>query len=159
MELETDRLLIRSLHLHDAEFILDLVNSPGWQKFIGDRNLQSVADSKNFIQIILDTPDKEYYTVLLKEGNIPVGVLSFMKREYLEYFDFGFALLPNFGKKGYAFEASAELLKELRKKHKTILATTLNSNINSIRLLEKLGFSFQYQMERDGEKLKLFALG
>jgi RimJ/RimL family protein N-acetyltransferase len=42
---ETERLLLRPFNTDDAPFILELVNSPGWLQFIGDRNIHSIEDA------------------------------------------------------------------------------------------------------------------
>ena len=36
----TDRLTIAQFALADTDFIIELVNSPGWLEFIGDRNIK-----------------------------------------------------------------------------------------------------------------------
>ena len=39
--LKTERLQLRQFTLDDSEFIIRLLNSEGWLKFIGDRNVQT----------------------------------------------------------------------------------------------------------------------
>lgn len=51
--LETERLTMRPISSDDAEFILELYNSPKFIEFIGDRNIkntemQPITSSKNF---------------------------------------------------------------------------------------------------------------
>ena len=49
--LETERLRIREVEADvDAEFTLALLNSPKFIQFIGDRNVRSVEESRDFIQ-------------------------------------------------------------------------------------------------------------
>ena len=48
--IETDRLLIRPLSIVDDDFILELVNSEGWLRFIGDREVGSIEDARAYIQ-------------------------------------------------------------------------------------------------------------
>lgn len=62
METESKRLILRPLNLNDANFIFELVNSDGWLRFIGDRNVKSQKDAENYILNILDREDT-YYTV------------------------------------------------------------------------------------------------
>lgn len=143
--IQTERLIIKELDLNDADFIFKLLNSPGWLQFIGDRNIHSLEDAKNYL---LNGPMKSYkkhgfglYLVqLLKEG-IPIGIAGLLKRDYLNGPDLGFAFLPEFEGKGYAFESSDAIMKQ----SKVILgleriqAVVLPENQRSIRLLEKLG--------------------
>ncbi len=34
---ETSRMILRKLTREDAAFVLEIVNSPGWLRYIGDR--------------------------------------------------------------------------------------------------------------------------
>jgi RimJ/RimL family protein N-acetyltransferase len=81
-------------------------------------------------------------------------LISFLKRDYLEFFDLGFAFLPEYARQGYAYEASEAVLHRMMQdpKHHTVQATTLPSNQASINLLGKLGF--QFQEERIDEDIK-----
>ena len=50
MILETDRLTLRKLTLADAPFIYELVNSPNWLEYIGEKNVKNLKDAENYIQ-------------------------------------------------------------------------------------------------------------
>lgn len=43
LTLETKRLLIRPIEISDAELMLQLLNTEGWLKYIGDRNVYSIT--------------------------------------------------------------------------------------------------------------------
>ena len=105
---------------------------------MGDEN-----QAKAYIERIQNTPDFEYMTVTLKEENIPIGVVSLIKRTEYEYPDIGYALLPPYMKQGYAYEATSSLIKQVWASGITtcLLAITKPDNLSSLRLLEKLGFS------------------
>jgi len=150
----TSRLSLKGLTLNDAEFIKDLVNTPGWLKFIGERNVKSNEDAVNYIQKILDNPNARYWVVRLIDTSEAIGVVTLIKRDYLEHHDIGFAFLPQHTGKGYAYEATNTILSALEQK--TMLAITIKENTNSISLLEKLGFSFSKQLEQDNEQLQLY---
>ena len=113
--IETERLIICHLSEGDSEFILELLNSPGWLKFIGNKNVKTKTDAKNYI---INGPLKSYavngfglYLVKLKIINTPVGICGLIKRESLEDIDIGFALHPEYEGYGYACEAAAAVLK------------------------------------------------
>ncbi|HMT30547.1 MAG TPA: GNAT family N-acetyltransferase [Bacteroidia bacterium] len=158
LSLSTPRLTINPISINDYAFIQSLLNTPGWIQFIGDRKIHSEEAAKNYLQKILDNPNVHYWIVRLKDGGVPIGIVTFMIRNYLEDYDFGFAFLPEYGKQGFAFEAASEVLKELKKnpEYKQILAITLPENISSINLLERLGFMYDKNILIDNEELKLF---
>jgi [ribosomal protein S5]-alanine N-acetyltransferase len=156
--ISTTRLTLSPLKLNDKAFIFNLVNTPNWIKFIGDRNVYFLEDAANYIQKILDNPDAHYKIVRLKETAQPIGVITLIKRHYLDHHDIGFAFLPDFYKKGYAFEATNTVLEDIisDKTHSQILATTLKDNINSILLLEKLGLTYQKDILVGDDELMVF---
>jgi len=156
----TNRLLLQTLTETDAAFILELVNTAGWIRFIGDRNIKNIDDAVNYIRKILSNPSITYWVVTLKETDVPVGLVTFIKRDYLDHPDIGFAFLPAYNNQGLAFEATKEVLNDLLNsgKYPTILATTIPDNIASINLLQKLGLFFSREITYEGLALKLFCI-
>lgn len=154
----TDRLFLERLSENDNDFILELLNTDGWIKFIGDRNIKTTEDAVAYIQKIKENANITYWTTKLKDTKIAIGVITLIKRENLEYEDIGFAFLPDYSNKGYAFEASMAVLKFLATKKSIfyILAETLPENINSIKLIEKLGLRFEKTIEIDDEILNIY---
>lgn len=158
-KLATRRLLFDLLKEDDHEFILSLLNSKGWLQYIGDRNVHSKEGSIDYIKRIKSTPDLFYWLVRLKDSKAPIGIISFLKRSYLEHFDIGFAFLPDYNGHGYAYEAAKKVLSVASKKpeYATILATTVPQNIRSIRLLEKLGLHFENEIEVQNATLHIYS--
>lgn len=155
----TLRLQLTPINLSDADFIAELLNSPGWLKFIGDRQVHNNQEAQLYIQKILERTDVLYWVVSLKENNTPIGVITFIQRNYLEHPDLGFAFLPAYTHQGYATEAAGVVLNDLLKngRYHQVLATTVPANINSIRLLTQLGFIFSREFEHDNQTLHLYA--
>jgi RimJ/RimL family protein N-acetyltransferase len=153
---KTNRLKLRKLKEEDCSFIFELVNSEGWLKFIGDRNVLNENDSLKYIKNILNK-DKVIYLVVTLKDNTQIGIITLIKREHLEFYDIGFAFLPSYYNNGYAFEASNAVLNYIKNStdFRTILATTIPKNISSIKLIEKLGLSF-YKTEN--QELSLYKL-
>ncbi len=154
----TQRLTLTPVNENDNEFITQLVNTKEWIEFIGERNIHSKSDALQYIKKLIQTPNLIYWVVRNKEDFTPMGIISFLKRDYLDCFDLGFAFLPGFYGKGYAYESAQFVLIEVTKfsKHKKILATTLSHNSKSIKLLQKLGFVFQENFGSDKEKLQVY---
>ncbi len=162
--LETARLILRQFELTDAKFIVELVNTPGWLEFIGDRNIRTDEAAIHYLQ---NGPMKSYEEngfglsmVELKDGT-PIGMCGILRRDTLESPDIGFSFLPAFMGKGYAFEIADATLNYAKTKLNVgpILAITLPTNIKSIRLLEKIGLKFKktvYAPDKD-EELMLFS--
>ncbi|MGB4845717.1 MAG: GNAT family N-acetyltransferase [Ferruginibacter sp.] len=157
--IETERLVLNRLILTDAEFIYNLVNTAEWIKFIGDRNIKTIANSHNYIERILGNRNIVYWTVKLKDNFTSIGIITFIKRDYLDHHDIGFAFLPQYAGRGYAYEAAKVILDNVLNSgmHKVILATTISENKNSIRLLIKLGFHFIKEITPDKEKLLVYS--
>lgn len=121
-----------------------MLNTEGWLKFIGNRNVNTIDDANNYIEKITNLKNIIYWTAKRKSDNLNIGIITLIKRDNLEHFDFGFAFLPDFGKKGYAYEASKIILDRLMQEpqFKTMLAVSIPDNINSLKLLEKLNFIY-----------------
>ena len=151
---KTERLVLTPLSLEDWEFVKELVNTDGWIRFIGQRNIRSREDAETYIRKIIDNPATSFW--VMKSGHQKLGVLSFIQREYLPAPDIGFALLPVHEGKGYAYEAATGLLKLVENEYAAIYATTIPSNTKSIALLNKLGLQFEKEITIEQEKLNVY---
>ena len=147
----------------DAEFIFELLNTPKFIKYIGDRDVRSVEQASEFIENRYRQSYRDHgfglYTVELKEKGMLVGICGFVKRDHFKFADVGFAFLPEFEGKGYGFESTNALLDYGRVKlgFTKVLAITSQDNDVSGKLLEKLGFTFDRIFTTpDGEDVKLF---
>lgn len=161
---ETDRLLVRPCTVEDAPFYLELLNSPKWIANIGDRNVHSVEDAKNYI---LEKVSPQFvksgygtYVVVRKTDGVKLGTCGLYDREGLEGLDIGFAFLPAHEGKGYAYE-SAEALKRVAIEKfniRHIKGITTLQNVGSQRLLEKLGLTHvdMIRIPNDDEELMLY---
>ena len=156
----TERLVLNELSLNDIEFITELVNTAEWIKFIGDKNIRTQEDARAYIQKIIDNPNANYWVVRLLNQNISIGIITFIKRDYLEHYDIGFAFISKYTGKGYAYEATTTVLNDVTKdsNHKHILATTVRENTNSIKLLEKLGFRFKKEIKNGNDLLVIYSI-
>ena len=161
--LDTERLVLRRFTLDDAQFVLTLLNEPSFLRYIGDKNVRNLEDAR---QYILNGPIATYdrynfglYAVQLKESQTPIGMCGLLKREEFSSPDIGFAFLPDFWNKGFAFEAAAAVLQDARDRLKLqrILAITSLDNDASIKLLQRLGFGFErVTTTHNGEQVNIF---
>ncbi|WP_341216281.1 GNAT family N-acetyltransferase [uncultured Wocania sp.] len=163
---ETERLIISKVTLKDAPFFLELMNTPHWLKYIGDRNIRSVKDAEEAIKNSHLKSYKDngfgFYKVLLKaENNKTIGTAGLIKRDELDDVDIGFGFLPEYEGKGFGFEVSVEIMKLAKSefKLKKVVAITNPDNHNSIKLLEKLGLVFEKRINpfEEDKELLLFA--
>ncbi|HNU87546.1 MAG TPA: GNAT family N-acetyltransferase [Ferruginibacter sp.] len=161
---ETRRLVLSRLTLGDAPFILELVNDPSWIRFIGDKNVHTLKAAKEYIK---NGPQKSYaqlgfglYAVKLKRSGKAIGMCGLLRRDTLDDADIGFAFLPKYTGKGYAFESAETVLKHAHEslKMKRILAITSIDNASSVKLLERLGFCLlkRVRLTPGSEELNLF---
>jgi RimJ/RimL family protein N-acetyltransferase len=163
--LETKRLILREVSADDAEFMLDLLNQPSFIKYIGDRNVHTVDESKEFIETryVKSYRDNGFglYAVELKDLGTVIGICGFVKRDTLPEPDIGFAFLPQFCGQGFAVEAAEGSMKygEETLGFTKVLAITTQDNESSGKLLLKTGFKFveSVKMPHDDEELKLFS--
>jgi ribosomal-protein-alanine N-acetyltransferase len=161
----TERLILRPLTSEDAEFILELVNDPSFIQNIGDRNVRTLDDAKRYIT---NGPVASYakngfglYLVELKDIGEPIGMCGLIRRSMLNDVDIGYAYLPRYWSKGYAIEAALAMKQYARDVIglKRMVAVVDPQNTGSIRLLEKLGMTFErmVKLAEDDIELKLFS--
>lgn len=161
--IETERLSLEMGQLHDTDFIFKLLNSPTWIQFIGDRGIRTEDDARAYIENNLIRSYQEngfgLYKMVLKESRIPIGLCGFIKRDYLDHADFGFAILPAYENQGYTYEAAKAILEygTTTLKLNPILAITTPENSKSRYLLEKIGFTEQASI-RPGNAKREFLL-
>ncbi len=161
---QSSRVLLRPLTLHDASFVLELMNQPSYHRFIGDRGVRDVAGAMDYIQTrFIESYEKNGYGLyaVVQLGTATLtGICGLVKRETLPGPDLGFAFLPSYWSQGLAKEAAQATMHYARTSLglEKLLAVTHPENEPSIRLLQKLGFTFQdvIQFPGDDETLKLF---
>jgi [ribosomal protein S5]-alanine N-acetyltransferase len=164
--IETERLILRYLSQDDAEFMLELLNDPSFIQNIGDRKIRSLDGAKVYIK---NGPVASYaqhgfglYLVELKETGESIGICGLIKRDVLDDVDIGYAFLPRYWSKGYAIESALAVKQYARDVVglKRIVGITDPRNAGSIRVLEKLGMTYQKMVKLavDDIELKLFSV-
>jgi RimJ/RimL family protein N-acetyltransferase len=163
--LSTNRLNIRELTTDDAPFILRLLNEASFIHFIGNKGVRDIEGAR---QYILNGPMASYqqngfglYLVNRQTDGVALGMCGLLKRDSLSHVDIGFAFLPEFWNKGYAFESASAVMnygKDVLKLTR-IVAITNKDNDSSAKLLEKLGLRFDrlIKLSNDQGETRLFS--
>ena len=159
--LETEKLKLRELTLDDTSFIIELVNSTGWLKYIGDRNIKTTEQAKGYLK---NGPIKSYqengfglWLVETKDNKNPIGMCGILHRDYLDNPDIGFAFLPEYIGMGFGFEAATGTISLAKNQlnFSSICAITMPDNVASIKLLEKIGMKFIKSISPPGSQEEL----
>jgi len=144
--LETERLRLRPFRDSDAPMVLELLNDPGWLRFIGDRKVRSLDDARGYVRKLHETYERHdfgLYMVERKDDHEPLGMCGLVKRDTLRDPDLGFAFLARHRGAGYAEEAARATLRHAANDLglPRLAAVVTPGNERSASLLEKLGFA------------------
>jgi ribosomal-protein-alanine N-acetyltransferase len=163
--LETARLRLRHFSLDDAGVILRLLNEPSFIENVEDKGIRTLDQARAYLR---DGPMASYTKhrfglnrVELKESGVVIGMCGLLKRDSLDDAEVGYAFLPEFFGNGYAMESASAVVADGRRTFglTRLLAVTNAGNDASIRVLEKIGFSFKKMLKlfANEPEIKLFA--
>ncbi len=161
LSFETERLILKSTSIEDAPFFLELYNTPKWIQFIGDRNVRTVKQAEEWIRtkIMRQFERLGYgnYVLIRKSDHVKIGASGLYDREGVEGIDLGFALLPEYEKQGYAYEAATRIKEAAFNTFslEKLSAIATVDNTASQRLLEKLRFTFQKRIVLPNDVVEL----
>lgn len=145
-ELESGRLFYRNITVKDAEALFMIRTDKEVMRFMDTESMMSLKESEKLIDSIGES---------FKSGNgISWGVVEKSEDKLIGYFgiwridakncrgEIGYALHPDFWGKGYMHEAAENLIRfGFNELHLHSIEANVNPlNINSIKLLEKIGF-------------------
>jgi len=161
---QSERLIISPTLEKDAELIYQLMNTPKFIKYVGDRQLYSVEDAEKYIQDKmlpqLHSLGYSNYSLINKKNGAKIGICGLYDREGIDGIDIGFGILPEYEGLGYAFESSSRIIKAAFDKLEItkIKAITNKHNISSQRLLIKLGFKLKgiIMLPNENDELLLY---
>ncbi len=146
--LHTERLTLREFTPDDADFIIKLVNTPKWLAYIGDKQIKTKTHADTYIKDLQASYKKDgfgLWLIALKADETPIGMCGLVNRDSLEDIDVGFALLPDYEEQGYAYEAAKATMHYAKTSLNIdkIVGITNTENLGSIKLLNKLGLSYE----------------
>lgn len=162
---ESPRIRLETFTTADTAFIIRLLNTPGWIKYIGQRHVHTEDDALEYLKRVswdlYDQNGSGLFKVVLKEIDSPVGITSLLFRDYLPCPDIGYAVLPEYAGSGIATEAARLMLgyAQTALQVKNTCAITLPENSASVSVLQKLGMTPRGEITTpEGETLSLYLL-
>lgn len=160
--LETERLILRPMVVTDAPAFFALDTDPDVYRFTGESPPTSVAEVE---QRIASYPDYKDYgfgrmACVLRKTSDTIGFCGLKKLPELDgEIDIGYRLTPAHWGQGLATEASLTMMQfgfdtlNLTR----IIGLVDPANQRSIRVLEKLGMTYERDIEYFGQPAKRFA--
>lgn len=163
-ELTTARLALRRLDLDDAPFIVELLTQPSFLANIGDRGVRNVEDAYRYLRegplAMYEKSGFGLWLVQRATDGAAMGTCGLLRRDILPDVDIGYAYLPEYWGRGYAYEAADAVLKHAARKFALarVVAVVSPGNRGSIRVLEKLGMQFErmFSMSPDEPDVRLY---
>ena len=164
--IETERLNLREVSEADAAFVLELLNDPDFVRNVADRGVRTLEDARRYIAERFTAGYRRdgfgFWLVEPKDACAPAGICGLVKRDALPGIDVGYAFLPPFRSKGYAYESASAVVAYARDALglKRVYAIVNSDNAISIRVLEKLGMKFErmVSLAPDEPSVRLFAV-
>lgn len=163
--LDTARLRLRTLTLDDAGIYLQVMNTPLFHRWIGDRQIRSEAQAREALAVgpltMQSMRGYSLYLVERKSDDAVIGMCGLIKRETLQDVDLGYAYLPAYAGQGYATEAAAGVLAHARRLGlRRVVAITSPGNDASDAVLRKVGMRFEkiVKLTAEDKGTQLFAI-
>ncbi|QUH31938.1 GNAT family N-acetyltransferase [Vallitalea guaymasensis] len=154
----TERLNLRTFKLIDRDFLYELDNNKVVNKFrsTDERTMDFCIEQINNWNSRYNNDLLNVYLIELRENKVPVGLI-FLVRKDNNRIELGYRLLDIHWGRGYCSEACNLLLIEYFKRNNdNVYAETHAKNINSIKLLSKLGFEeIEYSWEYNCREFQL----
>lgn len=162
--IETERLLIRPFTLEDIEPSYAMNLDAEVSKYTADGGVVSKAEiERRIIENVFGDYEKHGFgrlAVELKGENKFIGFTGLKYLEDLKEVDLGYRFMKAYWGKGIATEsarASVKLGFETLRLNK-LIAMALPENTSSIRVLEKLNFSFEKDIIEGNQQARLYSL-
>lgn len=162
----TARLYLPRLTLDDAPLMLAIWNDPDFVRYVGDRGIRTLADTRTTLQqgVLRLYSDHGYgpYAMVLRGTGKSIGICGLFKRDSLDDPDIGFAILPDYRGLGYVFEAAQSVVAYARDQLSVprVAAIVAPENAASVSLIRKLGLEFErmHRLPGDADDVALYAM-
>ncbi len=161
--MDTERLLLRKVASADAKSLWAIWSDPAVTKFMNISNFTHEEQALEMIELLNQLANEHRairYSIIEKIGNCIIGSCGFNNVDFDKATaEIGYDLAKTHWGKGYATEAIIALI-DIAFTHlemKTIVAKVDASNINSIKVLQKLNFILQ-GYDSNEENLQVYTL-
>lgn len=161
--LETARLQVRESTLSDIPDFYRIYRSPSatayMEPLFEDPDMEK-AYLQDYIRQVYGFYGFGIWTVLLKESGKVIGRAGLNIREGYDLPELGFVIDTAFQGQGVAFEVCSAILEYARKEldFHCIQAFVQKENLPSIKLLEKLGFTYSREVLEKNRKYLLYTI-
>jgi RimJ/RimL family protein N-acetyltransferase len=159
---ETERLILREILPEDAKGIFELDSDKEVHKFLGNNPINTLEKAQEIIQFIrqqyIDNGIGRWAVIEKKTGNFLGWAGLKLIREpinnHYNYYDLGYRFIRQYWGQGFASETAKASLEYGfgRLKLNEIFAIANCENLNSKRVLEKVGFKFTEVFDHEGVK-------
>ncbi|MBA3683132.1 MAG: GNAT family N-acetyltransferase [Bacteroidetes bacterium] len=166
--IKTERLILREILPEDEATMFEMDSDPEVHKYLGNDPVKDMERIRNAIQFIR----KQYsengigrWAVIKKDTNEFIGWCGLKYftetiNNHIHIYDLGYRFSKKHWGKGYATEAARACMDYgLNKMNlKEIYAMTDSRNLNSNKVLKKLGFRFIEKFDYDGDESDWFKI-
>jgi len=143
---ETERLKVRKLNFSDIEKFYELESNINVMQYTFGRVVDYDECKKDLNRLLnlYETSDNDYwvFAIILKEKNNFIGTVAHIKDKNNDD-EIGYKLLEIHWGNGYGSEIVKGLINYCREKGMPkLIANVVNMNINSAKIVKKVGFQF-----------------
>jgi len=160
--IETERTILRRLTSNDAADFFALNQDPQVLKYTGDDPFLNIQASKDFL-LAYDHYEKYgvgRLAVIEKSSSKFIGWCGLKYSPKEDEYDIGFRFFREYWNQGFATETAKKCLdygyKDL--KISRIVGRAMSDNKASIRILEKLGMTFNMRFEVGGQEWEVYEI-
>ncbi|MDR6966145.1 RimJ/RimL family protein N-acetyltransferase [Flavobacterium arsenatis] len=151
--LETNRLVLRELHPNDAEQFYQLNLNPNVIRYTGNTAFKNREEARHFLENYQDYKLNGYgrWAVIDKSNGAFLGWCGLKYDKNLDETDIGFRFFEHYWNKGYATESAKACISYGFEKLQleTIIGRAMLENVTSIKVLEKIGLTFDKAFDFD----------
>lgn len=150
--LETKRLLLRAWRIEDAEAMFSYAKGEKVGPRAGWKPHENVAESESIIRMFIE--EDETWAIVRKEEDRPIGSVGLHKTREENVRELGYVLSEEYWGRGIMPEAAEAVLRFAFKELGLSKVTVghFPFNMQSKRVIEKLGFSYTGYFEKAFER-------